>query len=114
MGYYSFFDSKEITFSPEFKKNHHLLEPYKQQKVVKQLKNISAGWYLIEQRERDTLEFTDIRFGQFGFEEDSPFFWKYILWMNEEGVMEAKQIQMPDDIDFGKAFGDLGDRIAGN
>ena len=114
MGYYSFFDSKEITFSPEFKKNHHLLEPYKQQKVVKQLKNIAAGWYLIEQRERDTLEFTDIRFGQFGFEEDSPFFWKYILWMNEEGVMEAKQIQMPDNIDFGKAFGDLGDRIAGN
>jgi hypothetical protein len=34
--------------------------------------------------------------------------------MNEEGVMEAKQIQMPDDIDFGKAFGELGDRIAGN
>jgi inner membrane protein len=114
VGYYSFFDSKEITFSPEFKKNHHLLEPYKQQKVVKQLKHIAAGWYLIEQRERDTLVFTDIRFGQFGFEEDSPFFWKYKLWMNEEGVMEAKQIQMPNDIDFGKAFGDLGDRIAGN
>jgi inner membrane protein len=115
MGYYSFFDTKEITFSPEFTKNHHLLEPYVDQKVVKQLKKIAAGWYLVEKAEQDTLLFTDIRFGQFGFEEDSPFFWKYKLWMNEEGVMEAKQEERnTDEIDFGKAFGDLGNRIIGN
>jgi len=114
MGYYSFFDSKEITFSPEFIKNHHLLEPYKDQKVVKQLKQIAAGWYLVEQAKQDTLLFTDIRFGQFGFEEDSPFFWKYKLWMNDKGIMEAYQIQMKEKVDFGKAFGELGDRIKGN
>ena len=115
MGYYSFFDSKEITFSPEFTKNHHLLDLYKDQKVVKQLKSIAAGWYLVKQGEQDTLIFTDIRFGQFGFEEDSPFFWNYKLWMNEEGIMEAKQVQRnTQDIDFGEAFSALGDRISGN
>lgn len=113
-GYYSFFDSKEITFSPELTKNHHLLEPYKEQKVIKQLKKIAAGWYLIDQVNQDTLLFTDIRFGQFGFDDESPFFWKYKLWMNKQGIMEAKKVQMPDDINLGKIFGGLGDRIAGN
>ena len=114
MGYYSFFDSKGITFSPEFKKNHNLLDPYKDEKVVKQLKHIAAGWYLVEKSINDTLLFTDIRFGQFGFEEDSPFFWKYKLWMNPAGTMEAQQIKMPSDIDLGKAMGELGTRIKGN
>lgn len=114
MGYYSFFDTKEITFSPEFTKNHELLDPYKDQKVVQQLKHIAAGWYLVNETETDTLLFTDIRFGQFGFEEDSPFFWKYKLWMNEDGIMEAKQSQRPQDMDIGKALGDLKDRISGN
>ena len=82
--------------------------------MVKQLKQIAAGWYLVEQAEQDTLLFTDIRFGQFGFEEDSPFFWKYKLWMNDKGVMEAYQIQMKESVDFGKAFSELGDRIKGN
>ena len=43
--YYSLFDKKEITYSKEFFKNHHLLEPYLEQKVIKQLIDISAGWY---------------------------------------------------------------------
>ncbi|MEN8957305.1 MAG: metal-dependent hydrolase [Flavobacteriales bacterium] len=114
-GYYSLFDSKKITFSPEFKKNHHLLEPYKEQQVVKQLKKIAAGWYLVEKAENDTLIFTDIRFGQFGFEEDSPFFWNYKLWLNEQGIMEAKQVARDmKNIDFGEVFNELGKRIAGN
>ena len=48
--YYSLFDKQEITYSKEFLKNHHLLEPYLEQKVIKQLIDISAGWYRIEEK----------------------------------------------------------------
>ena len=34
--YYSLFDSQEITYSKEFKKNHELLVPYLDQKIVQQ------------------------------------------------------------------------------
>lgn len=114
MGYYSLFDSKKVKFGKEFAKNHELLEPYKDQKVVQQLIHIAAGWYFVEKSENDTLIFTDIRFGQLGFEDDSPFVFKYNLWENEDGILEAKQIEMRDDVDFKKAFSDLGDRISGN
>lgn len=114
MGYYSFFDSKAISFSPEIPKNHHLLEPYKDQKVVKQLKKIAAGWYYVEQVEGGLI-FTDIRFGQFGFEEDSPFFWQYKLTVDRDGVMSAVQLKdVQEKADFGKAFSELGKRIKGN
>ncbi len=113
-GYYSFFDSKKITFSPEIPKNHHLLEPYKNQKVVKQLIKISTGWYFVEQAE-DGLIFTDTRFGQSGFEKDAPFFWRYKLTMGKDGVMKAVQMRgMQEKMDFGKALGDLKERIKGN
>jgi inner membrane protein len=52
--YYSLFDKKEINYSKEFLKNHHLLEPYLDQKVIKQLIDISAGWYRIEEKKRKT------------------------------------------------------------
>ena len=112
MGYYSFFDTKEIEFGDEIAKNHELLIPYKDQKVVKQLIKISAGWYLVNKAEQDTLIFTDIRFGQFGFENDSPFIWNYKLWMNEQGVMEAVQIQPQFNVKEG--FSEMGKRVSGN
>ncbi len=112
MAYYSFFDTKEIIFGNEIPKNHELLEPYKDQKVVKQLIHISTGWYLVNKAEQDTLIFTDIRFGQFGFEDDSPFIWNYKLWMNEKGVMEAVQIQPQFNVKEG--MNDLKKRISGN
>ena len=44
------YDKQEINYSKEFLKNHHLLEPYLEQKVIKQLIDISAGWYRIEEK----------------------------------------------------------------
>jgi len=112
MGYYSFFDTKKIQFGDEIAKNHELLAPYKNQKVVKQLIHISAGWYLVTQAQQDTLIFTDIRFGQFGYENDSPFIWNYKLWMNESGIMEAVQVQPKFDVKVGVT--EMVERISGN
>lgn len=116
MGYYSFFDSKKITFGKEIAKNHELLEPYKDQKVIKQLIKISDGWYLVNKAQNDTLIFTDIRFGQFGFDDKAPFLWNYKVWLNENNQIEAFQMDPETNgkIDFNSAFEELGNRISGN
>ena len=113
VAYYSFFDSKKVKFSKEIPKNHHLLLPYKDQKVVKQLLKIAVGWYIVEQtEEKGKMYFYDIRFGQFGFEDDSEFVWKYELNINDEGIVEAVQIQ--PEFKIGEMFSSLGKRIIGN
>lgn len=112
VGYYSFFDTKAITFSTEFPKNHHLIEAYKDQKVIKQLIKISVGWYFIEEIEGE-LFFVDTRFGQMGFGNDAPFVYRYALHIDENGQVEAVQVR-PDSFDIKGMFSELGERIKGN
>ncbi len=114
-GYYSLFDSKDITFLKEIPKNHHLLDPYRGQKVVQQLMNISVGCYYVEEIDSNTLMYTDIRFGQFGFTDDAPYMWKYELTINNNGKIQAQRLKFPSgEISFSKAFSELWDRIGGN
>lgn len=113
VAYYSLFDTKEIEFSREFPKNHHLLEPYKDQKEVKQLIKIAAGWYFIEQ-EGDKLIFYDMRFGQTGMDQDdSKFMWRYELTPNADGQLEIERGR-PDMANIGQMFDDLMNRVKGN
>ncbi len=110
---YSLFDSQDITFSKEFSKNHHLIEPYLDQHVIQQLINISAGWYLIEQT-KDKLIFWDLRFGQIGLDLDTaPFLWSYDLTIDNNGkVIALKNDPKMDNID--QIFSDLLVRVKGN
>jgi len=110
---YSLFDSQDITFSKEFSKNHHLIEPYLDQHVIQQLINISAGWYLIEQAE-DKLIFWDLRFGQIGMDLDSaPFLMSFDLLIDtNNNVTALKNDPNMDNID--DVFSDLLVRIKGN
>lgn len=114
-GYYSLFDNKEINFLKEIPKNHDLLDPYKDQKVIKQLIKISDGWYYVEKIDDSQLMFTDIRFGRFGFEENSPYIWKYKLNILEKGKISAKRLKFPtDSVNFSNALHELFDRMKGN
>ena len=112
---YSLFDAKDIEFSREFPKNYHLITPYKNQKEVKQLIKIAAGWYIIEEV-NDELFFVDLRFGQMGMEiNKAPFIWRYKLIPNEKGQIRVKRARG----DFGKSsagsvFSELWNRIKGN
>jgi inner membrane protein len=112
---YSLFDSKAIEFSKEFPKNHHLIAPYKDQKKVKQLIKIAAGWYVIEEIDGE-LFFVDLRFGQMGMDiNKSPFLWRYKLIPDEAGQVRVERSRN----DFGKAsagsvFSELWTRIKGN
>jgi len=116
MAYYSIFDSKPIQFSKEFPKNHHLLDPYKNQKEVQQLIRISKGWYMIREEE-GKLYYIDLRFGQLGFNPDnSEFIWKFELVPDKNGQLEIERLQ-PDlqkAGDIGTIMRSLWSRIWGN
>lgn len=110
---YSLFDSKAVTFSNEFSKNHHLIEPYKNQTVIKQLINISAGWYYIE-KTNDALLFWDVRFGQIGKDlNTAPFLMSYELNIDNKGLVTAIKTE-PNFDNMGQVFSDLLERIKGN
>jgi inner membrane protein len=111
--YYSLFDKQEITYSKEFLKNHHLLEPYLEQKVIKQLIDISAGWYRIEEKNGKLL-FWDLRFGQMGMDvNNASFLWYYELNIDKTGNVKAVKRQ-PEIKNFKMVFKELFNRIKGN
>jgi inner membrane protein len=111
--YYSLFDKQEITYSKEFLKNHNLLEPYLEQKVIKQLIDISAGWYRIEEKNGKLL-FWDLRFGQMGMDvNNASFLWYYELNIDKIGNVKAVKRQ-PEIKNFKMVFKELFDRIKGN
>ena len=106
-------DKKGIEFSKEFPKNHHLLKPFLDQKKIKQLINISNGWYFIEKK-GDNLIFRDLRFGQLGMDVNtSPFLWFYEITIDENNEISATRKQ-PDFKKMEVVFSDLYGRIKGN
>lgn len=114
MAYYSVLDGdKKIKFSHEYAKNHHLLDPIREKKVVQQLIHIAAGWYTVE-KEGDDLIFTDLRFGQIGVDQDnSPFIWRYRLSLDEDGEVKVDRPQPSFKGGLGSAFSDLATRVTG-
>ncbi|MDC3134294.1 metal-dependent hydrolase [Bacteroidota bacterium] len=111
--YYSLFDKKKISYSKEFLKNHHLLKPYLEQKIVQQLINISAGWYRIE-KENGKLLFWDLRFGQMGMDVDTAsFLWYYELNIDKDGNISAIKRQ-PQIKNMSGMFSSLFHRVKGN
>jgi inner membrane protein len=111
--YYSLFDKQEITYSKEFPKNHELIKPYLDQKVVQQLIDISAGWYRIEDQNGKLL-FWDLRFGQMGMDVNtSSFLWYYELNIDKNGIVSAIKRQ-PEIKNMSEIFSSLFNRVKGN
>lgn len=110
--YYSLFDKKEITYSSEFPKNHELIKPYLDQKIVQQLIKISAGWYRIEKK-NDQLLFWDLRFGQMGIDvNNASFLWYYELNIDKNGKINAIKKQ-PEINNFKQIFSSIYERTKG-
>tara|TARA_B100000768_G_C11277971_1_gene376936 strand:+ start:2012 stop:3022 length:1011 start_codon:yes stop_codon:yes gene_type:complete len=111
--YYSLFDKQDITYSKEFPKNRHLIKSYLDQKVIKQLIDISAGWYRIEEKNGKLL-FWDLRFGQMGIDvNNASFLWYYELNIDHNENVSAIKRQ-PEIKNFKKVFEELFNRIKGN
>lgn len=114
MGYYSIFDSQTVHFSHEYPKNHELLNPYKDQKVVQQLIKIAAGWYTVEKIDDNNFMFYDLRFGQLGFDPDaSPFVWQYHLHI-QNGKVEVERTVNSMALGIQDAMKSLWNRMWGN
>jgi inner membrane protein len=100
IGYYSFFDKKEIQFSDVISKNHHLLQPIIKETKVQQLIRLTEGWYALELVE-GRLIFKDLRFGQNNISDvTSNFVFSYELFYDEGGLFQATEL--PKDINDGK------------
>ena len=113
IGYYSFFDTKEIQFSSEIPKNHYLLTPFLHEKKVQQLIKITEGWYALEAR-GDRIIFKDLRFGQNNITDtNSDFVFSFELFYDENGVFQAAEL--PKNLSDGKEMlAALFKRIGGN
>ena len=62
----------------------------------------------------DGLLFTDIRFGQIGFDDNAPYMWKYKL-TETKGILQAEKIDFkPKGAMMSKALGELFERLKGN
>jgi inner membrane protein len=112
IGYYSFFDKdKKVDFA-YFPKNHHLLNPYWEDKKLQTLLNITEGYYTVEDR-GDSLLINDLRFGQldgWGKGEEG-FAFVYIV---QPGKGSLSFSQVPNDTKKARALlGDLWKRIGG-
>lgn len=113
IGYYSFFDKKDIQFSDVIPKNHFLLKPIINEEKVQQLIKITEGWYVLE-LVGERLIFKDLRFGQNNISDPkSNFVFSYELFYDENEVFQAKEL--PKDMNDGKQLlATLFNRIKGN
>ena len=111
IGYYSFFDKENITFT-SYPKNHELLGDLKNDDKVKRLINITEGWYTITKK-GDSLYFNDLRFGLMSMDpQEERFAFTYELESTDNGVVVT---EMPKyNRDAKKLLYGLWSRIWGN
>lgn len=97
VGYFSLFgDPSQITFR-YIPKNHQLIPPEKQNKVIDRLRWVSKDLYVVREQE-DTLIWHDLRFGIFNGwqeEEDPEFVFTYQLLEADSTFVGIKSVR-PD------------------
>ena len=87
--YYSLFDKSMPVFTKKFLKNHHMLQPFIDEKKIQQLIILSNEHYLMT-RENNELIFWNLKLGQKGFDKNaSPYIWSYVIENNNK-----EQIQL--------------------
>jgi inner membrane protein len=112
LGDYSFFDTQPVQFEI-YPKNHHLLGDLIEDKKVKQMINISEGWFTIIEKE-GILYYNDLRFGLLNMEKGSQdFVFQYRIDVDELGNVTFTEVEK-DRGDAKKLLAELWDRIQGN
>ena len=92
IAYHSIFDSTDDLPFYFYPKNDSLLNNYKTNDEVQKLIRFSAGYYSIEQKS-DTVQFSDLRFGQIGgwSSPTAPFVFRYFLNENANNDLVIQQ-----------------------
>lgn len=115
-GRYAFTDTDEEIRFQTLPKNHHLLEPYLQQRDVQILIWFSKGYYNVTPLPDGHLQFNDLRFGLLGdgfLVDETLYPFSYELWM-EDSVFKTKA-KRPDlgAFDLGKMGSRFWERLKG-
>ncbi|WP_109829840.1 metal-dependent hydrolase [Reichenbachiella versicolor] len=112
LGNYSFFDTKPIEFI-SYPKNHHLLGSLSDNEKVKQMINISEGWYTITKKDR-ILYFNDLRFGLMSMEADAKdFVFSYQIVADDSDHVQFVEVKK-EKRDAKKLLTQLWGRLKGN
>jgi len=89
--YYSLFDKSMPVFTKKFAKNHHMLQPFIDEKKIQQLIILSNEHYLMT-NENNELIFWNLKLGLKGFDENaSPYIWSYVINNNSKGEISLNE-----------------------
>jgi len=113
ISYHSVFDKSNDLVFHYVPKRDSLLIPYRSNEEVRKLVRFAAGYYALEQK-NDTIEFSDLRFGQIGgwYSADAPFVFRYYLNENLDNDLLIQRGRM--DASSGEGLRTLIERIKGN
>ncbi len=111
--YYSLFDKSMPVFTKKFPKNHHMLQPFIDEKKIRQLIILSNEHYLMT-RENNELIFWNLKLGQKGFDEKaSPYIWSYIIEKNTNTLKIKEGRSFRNNRNYSEEFGKFYERLKG-
>lgn len=109
---YSFFDTQAIALH-FYPKNAELVTAIQDEKVVRQLRWISEGWWLITQKE-ERLFFNDIRFGLLTADRQNPEFSFSYQLIEDDNTVQAIEVTNKSRGRAGELLTKLWTRLKGN
>ena len=116
-GMYSFFDDEKVFKLKKLSKTSDSLhQALHTDPTLKTLQWFSDGYFLLERKDKSTLEYFDLRFGTFrmNLSDKDQFVFKFNIDENPPGTFVLKdQGTRPRDANFGEAFAALWDRMMG-
>ena len=111
LGSYSFFDKQTIRFE-SYSKNHDLIKCLRDNNKVKQMIEITKGWFTITKKDSE-LYFNDLRFGTLSMNPNvQDFVFQYKILVNSKGEVNFVETEK-DRSDAKKLISDLWLRIMG-
>ena len=111
--YYSLFDKSKPVFTKKFPKNHHMLQPFIDEKKIQQLIILSNGHYILT-NENNKLIFWNLKIGQKGFDKNaSPYIWSYVIEKEKDKLKIKEGRSFRNNRNYSEEFDRFYERLKG-
>ena len=111
--YYSLFDKSLPSFTDKFPKNHHMLQPFIDEKKIQQLIILSNGHYILT-NENNKLIFWNLKIGQKGFDKNaSPYIWSYVIEKDKDKLKIKEGRSFRNNRNYSEEFDRFYERLKG-
>ena len=111
--YYSLFDKSKPVFTKKFPKNHHMLQPFIDEKKIQQLIILSNGHYILT-NENNKLIFWNLKIGQKGFDKNaSPYIWSYVIEKDKDELEIKEGRSFRNNRNYSEEFDKFYERLKG-